>query len=69
MSRDRQEQRLHIRDVCGKQEETANLQGLLSPVSKGIAVYGERLKGFGGLDKETGLFVAKGLFSTITNVN
>jgi hydroxylamine reductase len=58
-----------VRGVCGKPEETANLQDLLIHALKGIAVYGERFKGFGGLDKETGLFVAKGLFSTITNAN
>ncbi|MGC8495091.1 MAG: hydroxylamine reductase [Syntrophobacteraceae bacterium] len=57
-----------IRGVCGKPEETANLQDLLIHVLKGIAIYGERLRDFGGVDKETGLFVAKGLFSTITNV-
>ncbi len=57
-----------IRGVCGKPEETANLQDLLIHVLKGIALYGERLRDFGGVDKETGLFVAKGLFSTITNV-
>ncbi|MGC9194368.1 MAG: hydroxylamine reductase [Syntrophobacteraceae bacterium] len=58
-----------IRGVCGKPEETANLQDLFIYCLKGIAVYGERLKSFGGVDKETGLFVAKGLFATITNVN
>jgi len=58
-----------VRGVCGKPEETANLQDLLIHVLKGIAVYGDRLKEFDILDKETGLFVARGLFATITNVN
>ncbi len=58
-----------IRGVCGKPEEIANLQDLLIYCLKGIAVYGERLKSLGGVDKATGLFVAKGLFATITNVN
>ncbi|MDA8306113.1 MAG: hydroxylamine reductase, partial [Deltaproteobacteria bacterium] len=58
-----------IRGVCGKPEETANLQDLLIYALKGIAVYAERLRDFGGVDKDTGRFVAKGLFATITNVN
>jgi hydroxylamine reductase len=58
-----------MKGVCGKPEETANLQDLLIHTLKGIAVYGERMKDFGGVDKETGLFVAKALFATITNVN
>ena len=55
--------------VCGKPEETANLQDLLICVLKGIAVYGEKAKETGINDKEIGLFVAQALFSTITNVN
>jgi len=58
-----------VRGVCGKPEETANLQDLLIYVLKGIAVYGEKLKELGISDKETGLFTARGLFSTITNAN
>lgn len=58
-----------VRGVCGKPEETANLQDLLIYTLKGIGVYGERLRDHGGIDNKTGLFVAKGLFTTITNVN
>ena len=58
-----------VKGVCGKPEDTANLQDLLIHVLKGIAVYGERLKEFKVLDKETSLFAAKGLFATITNAN
>lgn len=58
-----------IKGVCGKPEETANLQDLLIHTLKGIAVYGEKLKEFNTLDKETSLFTAKALFTTITNVN
>ncbi len=58
-----------VRGVCGKPEETANLQDLLIHVLKGIAVYGDRLKEFDIVDKETGLFVVRGLFTTITNAN
>jgi hydroxylamine reductase len=58
-----------IKGVCGKPEDTANLQDLLIHVLKGIAVYSERLKELGIADKETGLFTARCLFATITNAN
>ena len=58
-----------VRGVCGKPEETANLQDLLIYVLRGIAVYGEKLKEMGALDNETGRFVAEALFATITNAN
>ena len=58
-----------IRGVCGKPEDTANLQDLLIYVLKGVAIYGERLKEFGVSDKAAGHFVARSLFATITNAN
>ncbi len=58
-----------IKGVCGKPEETANLQDLLIYVLRGIAVYGEKAKELGINDKETGLFIAQALFTTITNAN
>ncbi len=58
-----------IKGVCGKPEDTANLQDLLIHVLKGIAVYGEKLKEFDIHDNETALFTAKALFTTITNAN
>jgi hydroxylamine reductase len=58
-----------VKGVCGKPEETANLQDLLLHVLKGIAVFGERLKDMGRSDKEVGRRVGQGLFATITNVN
>ncbi len=58
-----------IKGVCGKPEETANLQDLLIYTLRGIAIYGEKAKKSGILDKETGLFVAQALFTTITNAN
>ena len=36
-----------VRGVCGKPEETANLQDLLIFVFKGISIYGEKLKELG----------------------
>ncbi len=58
-----------VKGVCGKPEATANLQDLLIYVLKGIAVYREHLALLGITDRETGLFVARGLFATITNAN
>ncbi len=50
--------------VCGKQENTANLQDLLIHVLKGIALLGEKT-----YEPRTGSFIAKALFATITNAN
>ena len=58
-----------VKGVCGKPEETANLQDLLIYILKGIAIYGSKLKEFDILDKDTGLFTAQALFTTITNAN
>jgi len=58
-----------VKGVCGKPEETANLQDLLIYVLRGVSVYGEKAKELGILDKKTGLFIAQGLFTTITNAN
>jgi hydroxylamine reductase len=38
-------------------------------VLRGIAVYGEKAKELGILDRKIGLFVVQGLFTTITNAN
>ncbi len=56
-----------IRGVCGKAEETADLQDLLIYVCKGISVFGEKLKQKGVVDREAGRFICKALFVTITN--
>ncbi len=58
-----------VKGVCGKPEETANLQDLLIFVLRGIAVYGEKLKELGAPDRANDEFVAQGLFATITNAN
>jgi len=55
-----------IRGVCGKSEETANLQDLLIYVLKGIAIWSEKAE---GVDKEAGRFILEALFATITNAN
>jgi len=58
-----------VKGVCGKPDSLANLQDLLIYTLKGIAVYGEKARELGTVDKEAGLFIAKGLFATITNAN
>ncbi|MBP8645670.1 MAG: hydroxylamine reductase [Syntrophobacteraceae bacterium] len=55
-----------VRGVCGKPEETADLQDLLIYVCKGISVYGEKLPG--KIDRQVGRFICDALFTTITNV-
>ena len=58
-----------VKGVCGKPEETAQLQDLLIFVMKGISVYGEKLKELGAADRTNDEFIAQGLFATITNAN
>ena len=55
--------------VCGKKEDTAQLQDLLVFTLKGLSVVAAEAKKQGKLDKSTGLFIAQGLFATITNAN
>ncbi|MDZ7700132.1 MAG: hydroxylamine reductase [Deltaproteobacteria bacterium] len=57
-----------VKGMCGKPEETADLQDLLIYVCKGISIYGEKLKETGTVDREAGRFICKALFTTITNV-
>jgi len=59
-----------VKGVCGKQETTSNLQDLLIYDLKGIAVLAKSLREAGvQIDKSVGLFMAQGLFTTITNAN
>ncbi len=58
-----------VKGMCGKPEETANLQDILIYALRGLAVYGEKVKELGISDKKDGLFVAQALFATITNAN
>jgi hydroxylamine reductase len=58
-----------VKGMCGKPEETANLQDLLLFSLRGLAVYAEKAKELGIANKEDGLFVAQALFATITNTN
>jgi hydroxylamine reductase len=58
-----------VKGVCGKPEETANLQDLLIYVLKGISIYGEMLKELGAPDRGNDLFIIQRLFMTITNAD
>ena len=58
-----------IKGMCGKPEETANLQDLLLFVLRGMAVYGDKLQELGKPDRANDDFVLQGLFPTITNAN
>jgi len=55
-----------VAGVCGKKDDTANLQDLLIYVVKGISVVADKA---GEVDDETGRFINEALFTTITNVN
>ena len=57
-----------VKGMCGKPEETADLQDLLIYVCKGISIYGEKAKELGLIDRKSGLFICRALFTTITNV-
>ncbi len=50
-----------VKGVCGKPEETANLQDLLIYVLKGISIYGEKLKELGYADRTNDLFIIQRL--------
>ncbi|MHB0856526.1 MAG: hydroxylamine reductase [Anaerolineae bacterium] len=58
-----------VKGVCGKNDEVAALQDLLIHLLKGIAVYGVKASALGITDPQADLFVAQGLFATITNAD
>jgi len=59
-----------IKGVCGKENDTANLQDLLIYNLKGIGVIASAAKAKGAQTPgKVGLFVAQALFTTITNAN
>ena len=57
-----------VKGMCGKPESTADLQDLLIYVCKGIAVYGEKLREKGTVDRAASRFIVRALFTTVTNV-
>lgn len=58
-----------VRGVCGKTEETANLQDLLIYILRGVSIYARDIKKDRQLDSSVGLFITRSLFTTITNAN
>ncbi len=54
------------RGVCGKDERVANLEDVLVYVTKGLGVVSKKV---GTVEPKVGRFIAKALFTTITNVN
>ncbi|WP_089759014.1 hydroxylamine reductase [Halarsenatibacter silvermanii] len=58
------------RGVCGKSPEVSNLQDLLIYLLKGVSTYTEMIRDMDGeVSRDVDVFVMKGLFSTVTNVN
>lgn len=58
-----------LKGVCGKTSEVANLQDLLLFVTKGIAVYNQKLRCEKRPSDEADRFIFDALFITITNAN
>ncbi len=58
-----------VRGVCGKEPEVAALQDLLIWSLKGLSYYAIAARQKGASTAEADLFVAEGLFTTITNAN
>ncbi len=55
--------------VCGKKENTAELQDALIYVLKGVALLEEKAVAAGQGDIKVGRYVSKALFATLTNTN
>ncbi|PSQ41126.1 hydroxylamine reductase [Halobacteriales archaeon SW_12_71_31] len=55
--------------VCGKDAETSNLQDLLVWELRGLSAVAERAREAGITDEDRDVFIARSLFSTVTNVN
>ena len=58
-----------VAGVCGKKEEASGLQDVLVHVLKGLAVVAEAAGASGKAPGDTGLFICRALFATITNAN
>ncbi|WP_269522516.1 hydroxylamine reductase [Coraliomargarita parva] len=55
--------------VCGKNEEVAALQDALIHALQGIAFYAKEWQKHGIVDSQLDVFVLKGIFTTLTNVD
>jgi hydroxylamine reductase len=58
-----------VKGVCGKEENVAVLQDVLTYALVGIGIYGKMARDLQVKDQETDRFVVEGLFTTVTNVN
>ena len=58
-----------IKGVCGKTDQTSNLQDLLIYISKGVSVFANIANSHGLISKEADKFIIEALFMTITNAN
>ncbi len=55
--------------VCGKDPEVAALQDVVVHLCKGISQVAHPLRGKGQPDRDADVYILKGLFTTVTNVN
>jgi len=55
--------------VCGKTAQVSDLQDLLTYTLRGLALAAREARKVGAYDPATGPFLARALFSTLTNVN
>ncbi|WP_135075568.1 hydroxylamine reductase [Terasakiella sp. SH-1] len=55
--------------MCGKDEQTSDLQDLLIYAVKGVAQYAQKARELGVADNEAGRFMMRAMFTTLTNVN
>lgn len=55
--------------ICGKKENVSSLQDMLMYSLKGLAFYSHAAEEFGLVSNKTHQFIAKALFSMVTNVN
>ncbi|TYC03121.1 MAG: hydroxylamine reductase [Kosmotoga sp.] len=58
-----------VKGICGKEPDVSNLLDLLIWNLKGISYWAVKARDFQIIDSEVDLFVAEGLFTSITNVN
>ncbi|WOF17288.1 hydroxylamine reductase [Methanoplanus sp. FWC-SCC4] len=58
-----------VKGVCGKDEQTAELQDVLIYILKGISKRNIKAIANGKGNKDAGIFIAESLFATLTNVN
>jgi hydroxylamine reductase len=58
-----------VKGVCGKKDEVAALQDLLTLVLRGLSMYANEGRKVGLVEQKVDRFTCEGLFATLTNVN